>query len=140
MRIAMLAFLIAAAAAAAAPPTVTIQKPRPVSATGGVCRIGADSTLGVNIGPDAAMPMLALTIGPGAFMADQLHANKTRFTGPGKYENALIAVYLGKTALEDSHIGLGTITVAADGKSGTFTMNDGKTAGSFDCGAPPTRF
>ena len=131
--------LILAAGAAGAQPTLIVQKPRAVNAAGGICRIKDDGTLGVNIGPNSAMPTLALTIGPGAFMADQMHANKAKFTGAGKYENELIALYLGKTALEDSYMGLGTVTIAADGKSGSFALNDGKASGSFDCGAPPTK-
>src|SRR5215469_11753792 len=127
---------IATALAWSAQPTATIQKPKVLTVASGRCLIKADGTLGVNIGPNAAMPTLALTIGPGAFMADQLHANKAKFTGPGKYVNEIIALYLGKTALEDSYIGLGTVTVAADSKSGTFALNDGKAAGTFDCGEP----
>ena len=117
----------------------TIQKPKALTVTGGRCLLKADGTLGVNIGPDASMPALALTVGPGAFAADQMHANKAKFAGPGKYANEIVAVYLGKTALEDSYIGLGTVTVAADGKSGTFALNDGKAAGTFDCGAVPAK-
>src|SRR5215467_6077902 len=103
----------------------TIQKPKALTVTGGRCLLKADGTLGVNIGPDAAMPTLAFTIGPGAFMADQMHANKAKFTGPGTYANEIVAVYLGKTALEDSYMGVGTVIVAADGRSGTFALNDG---------------
>jgi len=138
----MYAFLTAiavAAAAAAAQPTATIQKPRTQTVTGGVCRVAADATLGVNIGPHDGMATLAFTIGPGAAMADELHANKAKFTGPGRYANEIMAVYLGKTALEDSYIGLGTVTIAADGKSGSFALNDGKASGTFDCGAPPLK-
>jgi hypothetical protein len=130
---------LAAALAQSAQPTATIQKPKALAVTGGRCQMKADGTLGVNIGPNAAMPTLAFTIGPGAFMADEMHANKAKYTGPGKYANELIAVYLGKTALEDSYIGLGTVTVAADNKSGTFALNDGKAAGTFDCGAAPAK-
>jgi hypothetical protein len=132
--------LIALATLAAAQPTATIQKPKQQNVTGGLCRLTGDgSTLGVNVGPNSAMPVLALTVGPAAAMADVLHANKTKFSGPGKYANEIVAVYLGKTALEDSYIGLGTVTVAADGKSGTFALNDGKAAGTFDCAAPPAK-
>lgn len=133
------AAFLPAAGVAAAQAKVTIEKPRPLTASGGRCQMKADGTLGVNIGPNAAMPILAFTIGPGAFMADQLHANKAKFAGAGKYENEIVAVYLGKTALEDSYMGLGTVTVAADGKSGTFALNDGKAAGSWDCGAAPAK-
>lgn len=132
--------LLALATFAAAPPTAAIQKPKQQTATGGMCRITGDgATLGVNVGPNAALPVLALTVGPGAAMADALHANKAKFTGAGKYQNEIIAVYLGKTALEDSYLGLGTVTIAADGKSGTFALNDGKASGTFDCGAPPAK-
>jgi hypothetical protein len=131
---------VAITALAATPPTATIQKPKAQTVSGGICRINADgSTLGVNIGPNAALPAVALTVGPGSAMADQMHANKAKFAGPGKYANEIIALYLGKTALEDSYMGLGTVTIAADGKSGSFALNDGKSAGTFDCGAPPSR-
>jgi hypothetical protein len=46
--------------------------------------------------------------------------------GPGQYKNEPMALHLGKTALEDSYLGLGTVTIATDGKSGTFALNDGK--------------
>ncbi len=133
------AVVLLPAALAGAQAKATIQKPRALSVTGGRCLVKADGTLGVNIGPNAAMPTLAFTVGPGAFMADQMHANKAKFAGPGKYDNEIVAVYLGKTAMEDSYMGLGTVTVAADGKSGTFALNDGKAAGSFDCGAAPAK-
>ena len=128
--------LLAATAVAAAAPTATIQKPKSQTVTGGACRLDSSGgVLGVNVGPNAALPTVALTIGP-APMAEAMHANKAKFTGPGKYANEMIAVYLGKTALEDSYIGLGTVVVSADGKSGTFALNDGKASGTFDCGAP----
>ena len=139
----MVRYLVIAAAVAplaAATPTATIQKPKPQTVTGGICRLTDDgSTLGVNIGPNATMPALALTIGPRSAMAEALHANMAKFAGPGKYDNEIVALYLGKTALEDSYMGLGTVTIAADGKSGTFALNDGKAAGSFDCGARPAK-
>ena len=71
-------------------------------------------------------------------MADALHANKANFTGPGTYKNEIIAVYLGKTALEDSYMGLGTVVMNVDKHSGTFVMNDKSASGRFDCGVPPT--
>ncbi len=131
---------VAVASLVAAPPTATIQKPKAQTVTGGICRITDDgTTLGVNIGPSSTLPTLALTVGPRAGMADEMHANKAKFAGPGKYTNELMALYLGKTALEDSYLGLGTVTIAADGKSGAFALNDGKAAGTFDCGAPPIK-
>lgn len=123
----------------AAQAKATIQKPKTLTVTGGRCLLKADGTLGVNIGPNTTMPTVAFTIGPGAFMADQMHANKAKFAGAGKYANEIVAVYLGKTALEDSYMGLGTVTVAADGRSGTFALNDGTAAGTFDCDAVPAK-
>ena len=130
---------VAVAPLAAAAPTATIQKPKAQTVTGGICRLTADgSTLGVNIGPNAAMPALALTVGPRAAIGRSQIEN-VKFAGPGKYANEIMALYLGKTALEDSYMGLGTVTIAADGKSGSFALNDGKAAGTFDCGAPPAK-
>jgi hypothetical protein len=138
IRYALMAVAVTSLAAAQA--TATIQKPKAQTVSGGICRITQDgSTLGVNIGPNPAMPTLALTVGPRAAMADTMHANKATFAGPGRYINELVALYLGKTALEDSYLGLGTVTIAADGKSGTFALNDGNAAGTFDCGAPPAK-
>lgn len=141
LRYALIAAVAAALAltAPAAEPTATIQKPKVLTVAGGVCQMKADGTLGVNVGPNAALPTLAFTIGPGSPMADLMHANKAKFTGPGKYANEIIALYLGKTALQDSYIGLGTVIVAADGKSGSFTLNDGKASGTFDCRAAPAK-
>ena len=122
---------------AAPQPAVTIEKPRPVTVTGGFCRIVSDGTLSGNWGP-SALPTLAFTIGPGSAMADEMHANKAKFTGPGAYKNEIIAVYLGKTALQDSYMGLGTVIINADGHTGRFVLDNGSAAGHFDCGVPPT--
>jgi hypothetical protein len=123
---------------AAPPPTATIEKPKSRTVTTGGCRILSDGTFSGTWGP-SALPTLAFTIGPGATMADAMHANKAKFTGPGKYQDEILAVYLGKTALEDSYGGLGTVVLNPDGHSGTFTTKDGKASGSFDCGAAPSR-
>ncbi|MCU1292679.1 MAG: hypothetical protein JWP08_1529 [Bryobacterales bacterium] len=122
---------------AAAEPTATIEKPKARVATSGGCRILSGDTFSGTWGP-STLPTLALTIGPASTMADQLHANKAKYTGPGSYSNEIIAVYLGKTALEDSYMGLGTVVVAADGHSGSFALKDGTASGHFDCGAVPS--
>ena len=123
---------------AAGQPTAVIEKPKARTVTTGGCRILSNSTFSGTWGP-SALPVLALTIGPGSTMADQMHANKAKYSGPGRYPNEIIAVYLGKTALEDSDAGLGTVTIAADGHSGTFALNDGRAAGHFDCGSVPSQ-
>ena len=123
---------------AAAQPSATIEKPKARTVTVGGCRILSDGTFSGTWGP-SALPTLAFTIGPGATMADQMRANKVKYTGPGRYTNEIMAVYLGKTALEDSYMGLGTVVIAADSRSGTFALNDGSASGHFDCGATPSR-
>jgi hypothetical protein len=125
-------------AKAAVQASVTIEKPKARSVTGGSCGILSDGTFSGTWGP-SALPTLAFTIGPGSAMADQMHANKAKFTGPGRYTNEIIAVYLGKTALEDSYGGLGTVVIGADGRSGTFVLNNGTASGRFDCGTAPSR-
>ena len=134
---AIFAVAILSANATTPQPTATIDKPKSRTVTGGFCRILSNNTFSGNFGPNSSMPTLALTIGPGSTMADALHANKANFTGPGTYKNEIIAVYLGKTALEDSYMGLGTVVINADKHSGTFTLNDKSASGHFDCGAPP---
>lgn len=133
----LLSVMILFAGAAAPQPTATIDKPKPRTVTGGLCRILSNDSFSGSWGPNRYLPTLALAIGPSA-LADQLHANKAKFTGPGTYTDEIIAVYLGKTALEDSYIGLGTVIINADKHSGTFLLNDKSAAGHFDCGAPPT--
>ena len=123
---------------AAHQPTVTIQKPKTRTVTGGGCRLTTAGTFAGTWGP-SALPTLAFTIGPQSAMADQMHANKAKFTGPGSYKNEIIAVYLGKTALQDSYGGLGTVTINADGHTEKFEFNDGSAAGHFDCGVPPVK-
>jgi hypothetical protein len=135
------AFIISATFAlgySAVQPSATIETPKIRTATTGGRRILSDGTLSGVWGP-SALPTLAFTIGPGATMADQMHANKTKYNGPGRYNNEIVAVYLGKTALEDSYGGLGTVIIAADGHSGTFVLNDHTASGHFDCGKVPSR-
>jgi hypothetical protein len=123
---------------AAPQPTVTIEKPKPRTVNGGGCRLTSAGTFSGTWGP-SALPTLAFTIGPESAMADQMQANKAKYTGPGSYKNEIIAVYLGKTALQDSYMGLGTVIINADGRTGKFALNDGSAAGHFDCGAPPVK-
>jgi hypothetical protein len=123
---------------AATPPTAIIEKPKQRTVTEGRCRILSDGTFSGSWGP-AALPTLGFTIGPGATMAAAMHANKAKFAGPGRYLNEIIAVYLGRTALEDTYGGLGTVVLSPDGHSGTFELNDHKASGRFDCGAVPSR-
>src|SRR5579885_1518542 len=88
-----------------ASPSATIEKPKQRTVTTGSCRILSNGTFSALWGP-TNLPTLAFTIGPKATMADEMHANKANYAGPGRYENEILAVYLGKTALEDSYGGL----------------------------------
>ena len=128
----------AQAASGAPTGSVTIVKPKARMVTGAVCRILDGNTFGGTWGP-SALPALAFTIGPGSVMADQMHASKAPYKGPGRYANVIVAVYMGKTALEDSYMGLGTVTVNPDARSGSFGLNDGSASGSWNCGSAPTR-
>ena len=113
--------------------SATIEKPKALTVSTGHCLKRADGTFGAVFGPDA-LPPLAFTIGPGSAMADQMHASKAPYTGPGQYKNVIIMLYLGKTATQDTYGGLGGVTVNADGKSGTFVLNDGSASGRWNCG------
>jgi hypothetical protein len=118
---------------AASQPTAWIEKPKTRTVTGGSCRIFHGDTFSGTWGP-SSLPPLALTVGPSSAMADEMHANKTKFHGPGTYANEIIAVYLGKTALEDTYAGLGTVVINGDGHTGRFRLNNGSASGKFDCG------
>lgn len=131
---------VSSAAQTAPPPATTtggarIERPALHIAVGARCMTRDDGTLGGVFGP-SALPMLAFTIGPGSAMADPMHASKARFTGPGRYADVIVAVYLGKTATEDAYGGLGTVVVNADNRTGTFALNDRTASGRWDCGSP----
>jgi hypothetical protein len=85
--------------------------------------------------------MLALSVIPRSSVAQapRPHASLAPFKGPGTYKDEILTAYLGKTATDESYGGLGTVTINADGHSGSFTTKDGKAAGHFDCGAVPAK-
>jgi hypothetical protein len=111
-----------------------VERPKARSVNTAHCVNFHEGSLGGVFGK-TELPLLAFTIGPKSAMADQMHASKAKFTGPGSYKNVVVMVYLGQTALEDSYGGLGTITVNADWRTGSFTLNNGTAAGTWDCGA-----
>jgi hypothetical protein len=110
-----------------------IARPKVRSVTGAHCVNFHEGTLGGVFGR-SELPLLAFTIGPKSAMADQMHASKAKFAGPGAYRNVIVMVYLGKTALDESYGGLGTITVNSDWRTGSFSLNNGTSAGTWDCG------
>jgi hypothetical protein len=110
-----------------------VERPKVRSVATAHCLNDHEGTLGGVFGR-TELPLLAFTIGPKSAMADQMHASKAKFAGPGTYKNIIVMVYLGKTALEDSYGGLGTVTVNSDWRTGSFTLNNGTSAGTWDCG------
>jgi hypothetical protein len=123
-----------ASAQSAATGGAKVERPKVRTVATAHCLNTHDGTLGGVFGRNE-LPLLAFTIGPKSAMADQMHASKAKFTGPGSYRNVVVMVYMGKTALEDTYGGLGTITVNPDWRSGSFTLNDKTSAGTWDCGA-----
>jgi hypothetical protein len=139
IRLALVASVAASAAQAqavngAAAGWAKVAKPKARSVAGAHCVNFHEGTLGGVFGR-SELPLLAFTIGPKSAMADQMHASKAKFTGPGTYRNVIVMVYLGKTALEDSYGGLGTVTVNSDWHTGSYTLNNRTSAGTWDCGA-----
>jgi hypothetical protein len=116
--------------------TATFEKPAHLSVNGGICRDDGKGTFGVAIpgAADAKRPYLAFSIGPATFMADESHASKAPFHGAGSYKNVLAS---GNASAEKPAVfaGLATVTVNADGKSGTFALNDHTVSAAWQCGA-----
>ena len=127
------AALVTAAAARSAAQGAKLERPKARSVATARCVNFHEGTLGGVFGKNE-LPLLAFTIGPKSAMADQMHASKAKFTGPGSYRNVVVMVYAGKTALDDTYGGLGTITVNADWRTGSFVLNDKTAAGTWDCG------
>jgi hypothetical protein len=132
---AFLAVIAATRSTAQGGPTggAKVERPKVRSVATAHCVNFHEGSLGGVFGK-TELPLLAFTIGPKSAMADQMHASKAKFTGPGTYKNVVVMVYLGKTALEDTYGGLGTITVNSDWRTGSFMLNDKTAAGIWDCG------
>jgi hypothetical protein len=133
---AFLAVIAATGSTAQGTPTggAKVERPKAASVATAHCVNFHEGSLGGVFGK-TELPLLAFTIGPKSAMADQMHASKAKFTGPGTYKNVVVMVYMGKTALENTYGGLGTITVNPDWRTGKFTLNNGTAAGTWDCGA-----
>lgn len=132
---ALVAAVVATRSSAQSGPTggAKVERPKVRSVATAHCVNFHEGSLGGVFGR-SELPLLAFTIGPKSAMADQMHASKAKFTGPGSYKNVVVMVYLGKTALEESYGGLGTITVNSDWRTGSFTLNNGTSKGTWDCG------
>jgi hypothetical protein len=105
---------------------------------GGMCRIINSNTFGGVWEPNQ-LPALGFTIGPSSVMADQKHASTK---DQGAMRTSSSPSIWGRRRLRTattSCYGLGIVTVNADGKSGTFALNDGSASGDWDCGHTPQR-
>ena len=75
--------------------------------------------------------VLAFTIGPLRDGLSPGQENNRPYTGPGKYTNIGIN---GRAANGKRFFGYGIITVNANEQAGSFQLNDGSAAGTWDCG------
>jgi hypothetical protein len=82
--------------------------------------------------PDRTTRNLAFTIGPLTDGMSPTQEKNMPYHGPGKYTHVGIS---GKSKDgKKTFVGYGTITVNADGRTGTFKLEGGKAGGSWDCG------
>jgi hypothetical protein len=103
---------------------------KPVSLTidGGTCESDGKGSIGANFGS-----ALAFDMGPAVIAPPGLNMSRAPYKGPGTYREVIISGYPAKGVV---FLDLGTIVVNADRHSGTFATDDGKAAGSWDCGEP----
>ena len=120
-----------------------VEKPIAVTLIGARCSSDGKGSIAAFFGP--SMPgqaeKLGFNIGPIHF--DSVpgvtlpHVSSSApYHGPGRYTGAPIAGWLVphdyKTYINDR----GVVTVNADRQTGTFATDDGKAAGTWDCGLP----
>ncbi len=106
--------------------TAKLEKPVVLAVSGGTCEDDGKGSIGANFGN-----ALAFNIGPATVGMPEM--SKAPYTGPGTYRKVIISGYPDKKTV---FLGLGTVVVNADRRTGTFATDDGKAAGSWDCGAP----
>lgn len=107
---------------------VIFDKPVALTIDGGSCKVDGKGSVGANFNNQ-----FAFNIGPATIGADALGMSKAPYTGPGTYHKVIITGYVkGKISIG----GLGTIVVHPDVQTGSFVTDDGKAAGSWDCGNP----
>lgn len=107
---------------------VIFDKPVALTIDGGSCQVDGKGSVGANFNNQ-----FAFNIGPATVGADALGMSKAPYKGPGTYHKVIITGYVkGKISIG----GLGTIVVHSDIQTGTFVTDDGKAAGSWDCGSP----
>jgi hypothetical protein len=92
----------------------------------GACESDGEGTIGANFGN-----ALAFNIGPKTGGANILKMSTAPYKGSGTYTKVIISGYPEKG---HSFLGLGTVVVNGDRKTGTFLTDDGKASGSWDCG------
>ena len=115
-----------------------IDKPFKRQVNGAQCYAGAGKYAGV-VGfgfPDRSTRALAFTIGPLKDALSPGQENNKPYSGPGEYKHIGVA---GKSGDGKTFVGFGSITVNADEQSGTFKLDNGSAAGTWDCGHKLTR-
>jgi len=126
--------LVAVAFAQAGKAGAKFAKPGSAVIDSGFCRNDGAGTFGATFPsgtPDAKHPYLAFSIGPRTFMAKESGASVAPFKGPATYKDVLSSGNSGSGAFA----GLATVTVNADGQTGTFVLKDGSVSAMWDCGA-----
>lgn len=83
-------------------------------------------------GPQSGVATLGFAIGPDPNAPGQEH--NPPYTGPGTYTHILLSA--SSADVSHSIAGSATVVINADKQTGTFQMDDGSGAGSFDCGSP----
>lgn len=101
---------------------------KPVAKTidDGTCESDGQGTIGANF-----ENAVAFNIGPQTGGASVMKMNTAPYKGPGTYTRVIISGYPEKG---HSFLGLGTVVVNADRRTGTFATDDGKASGTWDCG------
>lgn len=110
-----------------------ITAPFTATITGGTCGVQGGENKGVAnfvFGHDN----LTFTLGPDPTGLDDSAANNKAFHGPDTYPNITITA-MNPADSTQSAFDLGTVTVNADGQTGSFAIPDKGYAGTFDCGA-----
>ncbi|HEU5349426.1 MAG TPA: hypothetical protein VFU63_12520 [Ktedonobacterales bacterium] len=116
-----------------------ITKPFDHKVTGAQCYAGTGDNKGKAAfgfpDRDLTAAALAFTLGPLTDGSSPGQEHNAPYTGAGHYDNIGIVV---RPESGSPIIGFGVVTVNSDLQSGSFAMNNGSAAGTWDCGTPVT--
>lgn len=102
-------------------------KPVAMTIDSGSCESDGEGSVGANFASS-----LAFNIGPKTGGASIMKMNTAPYKGPGTYTEVIVSGYPSKG---HAFVGLGTVVVNSDRRTGTFATDDGKASGTWDCGA-----